>query len=1033
MSTLLLRLLGFAVTASAAIGTALALTALLRRKASARSVYIAWLIVLIAVLVPFRPFARTVPVTVAPQVTQTVARPLVQRSAEVPERQAQLPALESPQVRETTAEPGRSMTLSLGSILLAIYASGALAVLAVQLVRHIRFLHSIRRWQKAPQERTKALYETVAAEMGMKRKPPLYVCPIADTPMLAGLIRPAVLLPDEMLNLPELRLVFRHELTHWLRGDLVYKFLMMLAVSLHWYNPLIYLMRRGLEYACEASCDERVMRGQDLDARAYYSETIVAVIRRQSGRRTALSTTFYGGKKGMKNRIMSVMSMQRRRLGVLLLIPVLIITVVFSVAFAGEAGLKQASDPPEVRGGEESLGSLFDEEGDYLSAEEAERIAVKLFCDVREGGSEMYRPYEVTDYVRREVTYGGETYETAIVDLAVTYEWPDTEPSVADWRAYMTPRGGVPLMLSAVANGYEAFGYYTHSLILANASTASLESSLPRRAYVNNALGASANITSITTDYEWPMGTCFNGTEVTVTELHYCGNNTPTLTDAAMIYWAHVQVGSDGRGNAEGWIPLTALTFADEMIGDVATLPQGTVSATALTGYASLYAGCDLQSSVLTSVRSGDAVTLIGRYDAFWHVRLANGQYGYLTLESVELDAETQALEASVLPQAFDMIQPGQTVSYGEYIEILSDFYDRYGDSNEWTLEQAAQVSQFRQSYPFDRDLAVNILPGESDMSERDAYEFAKAYVKEKFGVADGMIRSYFEALYYMPEEPETHLWRFRFNLKPGYRDCGVTFDQQGNIVREYESDTVNPEPDPIDPKELESIWYYTEHGRFRGMEEDANVLDLAWETFLSAFPEAEEREKYEFVAEKYEDDELGAELSWTLVTIHPVYHEDPGFVYLDFHVAIVGERILTEDPEEYMERYKSEKQLEHLLEMESKLGPFYAWTVEEKAQYAAECGILDYALPASDAISQEEALAIAQRAMLERVPMDEAELEKYHAFFSYCMDYEGHYRWLIEFYDDAAIKGDYLNGYDVWIVPQTGVVSEFWTPGGNG
>ncbi|MBO4378084.1 MAG: hypothetical protein J5889_03925, partial [Clostridia bacterium] len=168
MSMLLLRLLGFAVTASAAIGTALALTALLRRKASARSAYIAWLIVLIAVLVPFRPFAKTVPVTVAPQVTQTVARPLVQRSAEVPERQAQLPALESPQVRETTAEPGRGMTLSLGSILLAIYASGVLAVLAVQLIRHIRFLHSIRRWRKAPQERTKALYETVAAEMGMK-------------------------------------------------------------------------------------------------------------------------------------------------------------------------------------------------------------------------------------------------------------------------------------------------------------------------------------------------------------------------------------------------------------------------------------------------------------------------------------------------------------------------------------------------------------------------------------------------------------------------------------------------------------------------------------------------------------------------------------------------------------------------------------------------------------------------------------------------------------------------------------------------
>lgn len=1031
--SLLLRLLGFAATSSAAIAAALALTGLLRKKASARSAYITWLIVLIAVLIPFRPFARAVPVAITPQVTQTVTRPLVARMPETTEWRAQLPVQERTQARETIQQPEKSAVLSLGSFLLIVYGIGILASLTLQLMQHTCFLRTIHRWRTPPQERTKALYETVAAEMGLNRTPPLYVCPAADTPMLTGLIQPAVLLPDETLNLQELRLVFRHELTHWQRGDLVYKFLMMLAVGLHWYNPLIYLMRRSLEYACEASCDERVMRGKDLDARAYYSETIVAVIRRQNGRRTALSTTFYGGKKGMKNRILSIMSTQRRRLGVLLLVPVLIITVVFSVAFAGETGLIQASDPPETRSGAESLGSLFDETGDYLSAEEAERKAVKLFCDVREGGGEMKRPYEVTDYIRRDVTYGNETYETAIVELAVTYEFPDSEPSVATWHVYLTPRGGVPLMLSAVANGYEAFGYYTHSLILSNASTASLESSLPRRAYVNNALAASANITNMTTDYDWPMGTCFNGTEVTVTDLHYCANNIPMLTDAAMVYWAHVQVGSADRGGAEGWIPLMALTFADELIGNVATLPQGTISTAALTGHVNLYAGCDLQSSVLTSVRSGEPVTLIGRYDEFWHVRLANGEYGYLTLESVTLDAATQALEESVLPKAYDRIQPGQTVSFEEYSEILAGFYDKYGDSNEWTLEQAAQVSQFRQSYPFDRDLAVCILPGEGDMPEKEAYAFAKAYVEDKYGAKDDTVRSFFESLYYLPEAPDTHLWRFRFNRRPGYKDCGVVFDQKGNIVNDFENDFVNPEPDPIDPETLESIFYYTEHGRLQGAEEDETVLDLAWETFVSAYPEAGKREEYEIIGERFISDELEEELSWTLVTIHPVYHEDPEFVYLDYHVAVVGERIFSDDPEEYKERYESERQYRHLLEMESKLGPFYTWTVEEKAQYAEECGIDGYILPPSKAISQEEALAAACRAMIERVPMNEAELEGYHPFFGYCMDYEGNYRWRIEFYDDAAIKGEYLDGYIVWIVPETGAVSEFWTPGGNG
>ena len=318
-------------------------------------------------------------------------------------------------------------------------------------------------------------------------------------------------------------------------------------------------------------------------------------------------------------------------------------------------------------------------------------------------------------------------------------------------------------------------------------------------------------------------------------------------------------------------------------------------------------------------------------------------------------------------------------------------------------------------------------------MPEKEAYTFAKAYVEDKYGMTEDTVRSFFESLYYLPEAPDTHLWRFRFNRKPGYKDCGVTFDQKGNIVRDYESDRVNPKPDPIDPETLENISYYTEHGRFRGIEDDESVLNLAWETFVSAFPQAGKREEYEIIGERFVEDELEEELTWTLITIHPVYHEDPGFVYLDYHVAVVGERLFADDSEEYMERYESEKQYQHLLEMESKLGPFYAWTVEEKAEYAVECGINDYALPSPDVISQKEALSIARRTIIERVPMDEAELEGYHAFFSYCLDYEGNYRWRIDFYDDATIKSDYLDGYIVWIVPETGVVSEFWTPGGNG
>lgn len=71
----------------------------------------------------------------------------------------------------------------------------------------------------------------------------LYRVPGLGSPMLMGFFRPAVLLPE---NLPgeALPVTLAHELTHLKRHDLWYKLLLALARSLHWFNPLVWLMCR---------------------------------------------------------------------------------------------------------------------------------------------------------------------------------------------------------------------------------------------------------------------------------------------------------------------------------------------------------------------------------------------------------------------------------------------------------------------------------------------------------------------------------------------------------------------------------------------------------------------------------------------------------------------------------------------------------------------------------------------------------------------------------------------------------------------
>lgn len=303
MTAWLSTLLAFALTVSAVTLCALVLTPMLRNRVSARSLYLAWLAVLVCALIPIRPFSPRPAVTLSPApVARAVEVPVfAPRQTDTPVTPVSQPAAAdfvpvytgSTVSASSAVQPAR--TLQWSTVLCMVYLTGAALMLLGSLAHHARYLRMLRRWRKPISDRRiLALYDALRDEMGVRRAIPIYLCQAVDSPMIAGIFRPCILLPENHLNLSELRLVLRHELTHYQRGDLYVKLLELLCVSLHWYNPLIYLARREIDYACEASCDERVMRGASLDDRQYYSETIITVIRRQRARGTVLSTSFYG-------------------------------------------------------------------------------------------------------------------------------------------------------------------------------------------------------------------------------------------------------------------------------------------------------------------------------------------------------------------------------------------------------------------------------------------------------------------------------------------------------------------------------------------------------------------------------------------------------------------------------------------------------------------------------------------------------------------------------------------------------------------
>ncbi len=325
------NLLECTLSASAMALLLLLVIPLLSRRYSPRGIYWAWLTLLPGFLVPWRPHAVAPVVTVTVPQAGSIALSMPAQTAPVPAGHALYDISREAASRTVQNAPG----LTWVQVLFLVWLAGVVLTLAIHLYKHFRFSQVVRRWGKPiGQEEYIKAFQQVKAAMGIKQKVSLMLCPPVDSPMLTGLFRPAILLPDMDLSRDELQMVLTHELTHLRRRDLWAKAAMLLAIAMHWFNPVIYLMNRSFCFHMEASCDASVTINADLETRRFYSETIIAVIRRQSRLRTAVSTSFYAGKNGMKRRILSIMEDKGKKLGTAMVCMTLTLAVGVSMAFA---------------------------------------------------------------------------------------------------------------------------------------------------------------------------------------------------------------------------------------------------------------------------------------------------------------------------------------------------------------------------------------------------------------------------------------------------------------------------------------------------------------------------------------------------------------------------------------------------------------------------------------------------------------------------------------------------------------------------
>ncbi|MDD2402587.1 MAG: M23/M56 family metallopeptidase [Clostridia bacterium] len=154
---------------------------------------------------------------------------------------------------------------------------------------------------------TYKIYQACKLNMGITQQITLLSNGNINTPILAGLVKTFLILPEVEMTKQELNFIFYHELTHYKRKDLWVKTVALFANVLHWFNPLVFRMVHYIDNLSEMSCDEVVVRNMTMKERRFYGETILNVLSRVISKQEGIYSTLCETKKGIKRRLTLIM------------------------------------------------------------------------------------------------------------------------------------------------------------------------------------------------------------------------------------------------------------------------------------------------------------------------------------------------------------------------------------------------------------------------------------------------------------------------------------------------------------------------------------------------------------------------------------------------------------------------------------------------------------------------------------------------------------------------------------------------------
>lgn len=205
-----------------------------------------------------------------------------------------------------------------------IWCFGAISIFIIKIIKYTIFC-------KAIYENSKKSY----ADFNIPKRLEIRVTQTLDAPLLIGLIKPVMFLPDMKLSETDLKYIIMHEFTHYRRHDILYKWFAIFAASIHWFNPLAYIAVKQIDMECEISCDFYVVRKLKVQEKNDYMNMILNVIEYSKSSMYSFTVKMASDKKILKRRFSMIRNKKPISKCVSVISLIMAVMILMATVFAG--------------------------------------------------------------------------------------------------------------------------------------------------------------------------------------------------------------------------------------------------------------------------------------------------------------------------------------------------------------------------------------------------------------------------------------------------------------------------------------------------------------------------------------------------------------------------------------------------------------------------------------------------------------------------------------------------------------------------